>query len=475
MREVRGRGVLLLRLLAQGAQAVRDFSPLLVSVDQDVVPLGVGREETDYGVHGQGPLGRPLFQHRLCLVEQLPGLLAHSLIVEDLGVTAVWVAPAQLPGLEEGVPVDRFEDLLHGEVPEHARAEEAGAHGLIGRQRPVHLQGLLPRLLQAQVPAVLEAGVELVAHLSVRLPRVFGVLLALHGVHHGLADRHRARGIQNVDGCAAVLRRDLDRRVHLGSRGPPMSSGVLMPRSSIRLTTVTISSREGVMSPLRPMMSALCSSAASRIFSQGHITPRSITLKLLQPRTTATIFFPMSCTSPLTVAMMTVPAWLTWSVLSSPDASASASFSASMKGMRWATAFFITRADLMTCGRNILPEPNRSPTTFIPSMSGPSMMCRGRGYSPDVRHTSTSGTMNVSMPRIRACSMRFGTGASRQSQFCAAFSPPPPAPSPFRRTSVGLHLGSSVPANSSMRSVALEQRFSRTSSTYSNSSGSILS
>merc|ERR1719333_1751680 len=138
-------------------------------------------------------------------------------------------------------------------------------------------------------------------------------------------------------------------------------------------------------------------------------------------------------------------------------------------------AFFITRADLMTCGRNILPEPNRSPTTFIPSMSGPSMMCRGRGYSPDVRHASTSGTMNVSIPRIRACSMRFGTGASRQSDFCATFSPPPPAPSPFRRTSVGLHLGSSVPANSSMRSVALEQRFSRTSSTYSNSSGSILS
>ena len=33
---------------------------------------------------------------------------------------------------------------------------------------------------------------------------------------------------------------------------------------------------------------------------------------------------------------------------------------------RYATAFFITRADFTTCGKNILPEPNKSPTTFIP-------------------------------------------------------------------------------------------------------------
>lgn len=58
---------------------------------------------------------------------------------------------------------------------------------------------------------------------------------------------------------------------------PPMSSGVFKPRSSIFLATVTISSREGVMRPDRPMMSAFSASAASRIFSQGVITPKSIT------------------------------------------------------------------------------------------------------------------------------------------------------------------------------------------------------
>ena len=48
------------------------------------------------------------------------------------------------------------------------------------------------------------------------------------------------------------------------------------------------------------------------------------------------------------------------------------------EGVRWATAFFMTRADLTTCGRNILPAPKRSPTTDMPAIRGPSMTRRGR-------------------------------------------------------------------------------------------------
>ena len=80
------------------------------------------------------------------------------------------------------------------------------------------------------------------------------------------------------------------------------------------------------------------------------------------------MFLPMSWTSPLTVAVTTVP------LVRRPGP---ASCRASMNGMRWATAFFITRADFTTCGRNILPSPKRSPTTFMPSMSGPSMTSSG--------------------------------------------------------------------------------------------------
>ncbi len=73
------------------------------------------------------------------------------------------------------------------------------------------------------------------------------------------------------------------------------------------------------------------------------------------------MFLPMSWTSPLTVAITTRPA----------DFVAPGSFSASMYGTRWATARFMTRALLTTWGRNILPAPNRSPTTFMPGHQRP--------------------------------------------------------------------------------------------------------
>mmetsp|Transcript_656 Transcript_656/g.1782 ORF Transcript_656/g.1782 Transcript_656/m.1782 type:complete len:323 (+) Transcript_656:1287-2255(+) len=247
---------------------------------------------------------------------------------------------------------------------------------------------------------------------------------------------------------------------------PPMIRGSFMPRSSIFFATVTISSSDGVMRPDRPITSALCSMAASRILSGGVMTPMSTTLKLLQPSTTPTMFLPMSCTSPLTVAMRKMPA-----CEFSPLVPLSR-FSSSMYGMRCATAFFITRALLMTCGKNILPAPKRSPTVFMPSMRGPSMTCRGLAYFPQLRASSASTTANSSIPLTRAYWIRFSTLSSRHDDCCL---PPAaaPAPVPFFLTAVGLHLGSSVCAYSSMRSVAFSQRLRSTSSTNSSSSLSI--
>ncbi len=54
-------------------------------------------------------------------------------------------------------------------------------------------------------------------------------------------------------------------------------------------------------------MSALAARAASRMVCAGTITPRSITSKSLQRSTTPTMFLPMSCTSPLTVAITITP------------------------------------------------------------------------------------------------------------------------------------------------------------------------
>ena len=83
-----------------------------------------------------------------------------------------------------------------------------------------------------------------------------------------------------------------------------------------------------------------------------------------------TMFLPMSCTSPFTVAKSTFPAF----------AEPEACFSASIAGCKIATAFFIVRAVFTTCGRNIFPAPNRLPTLFIPLINGPSMISTAWAY-----------------------------------------------------------------------------------------------
>lgn len=71
------------------------------------------------------------------------------------------------------------------------------------------------------------------------------------------------------------------------------------------------------MRPDRPMMSAFTSRAVLRMVSQETMTPRSTISKLLHWSTTPTMFLPMSCTSPLTVASTILP------LLEPPDFSAS--------------------------------------------------------------------------------------------------------------------------------------------------------
>ena len=88
---------------------------------------------------------------------------------------------------------------------------------------------------------------------------------------------------------------------------PPIRSGRSSFSRVISLATWHISSRLGVIRPDRPIMSAFSFFAAARMSFEGTITPRSTTSKLLQRRTTPTMFLPMSWTSPLTVAMTILP------------------------------------------------------------------------------------------------------------------------------------------------------------------------
>ena len=184
---------------------------------------------------------------------------------------------------------------------------------------------------------------------------------------------------------------------------PPTMTGVAIPLRCSSSHTFIISSSDGVMSPDSPITSTLCLCAVSTIVCVSTITPRSSTWKPLHCVTTATIFLPISCTSPLTVAIKTVapgvlavPAVPVFPVspvspdnpdipgipvfpdipvfpVSSPRGEAGRGLGGwlggwlglPIYGSSTATAFFITRADFTTCGRNILPSPNSCPTCSI--------------------------------------------------------------------------------------------------------------
>src|SRR5574341_1142418 len=77
----------------------------------------------------------------------------------------------------------------------------------------------------------------------------------------------------------------------------------------------------------------------------------------------------------------------------------------------------MTRADFTTCGRNIFPAPNRSPTTFMPSMSGPSITSIGRAYLR--RASSVSAMPCAEMPLTRAWESRSSTLPERQASSLA--------------------------------------------------------
>ena len=112
--------------------------------------------------------------------------------------------------------------------------------------------------------------------------------------------------------------------------------------------------------------------------------------------------------------------------------------------MRTATAFFITRALLTTCGRNIRPAPNRSPTTFIPAISGPSMTSSGRAAARRASSVSARRCRRR-CPATRAWVSRSSTGLLAPGQVLggARHAPAPPA---YRRGQLEQPLGGVGPA-----------------------------
>ena len=175
-----------------------------------------------------------------------------------------------------------------------------------------------------------------------------------------------------------------------------MKSGISRPLRLNSRQSSSIWYNDGVISPLAPMMDAPRATASSMILSFSTITPRSTTSKPLQLRTMPVIFFPMSCTSPLTVALIINGLCRLLSSL------------AFMCGSSTATASFIILADLTTCGRNIFPAPNNSPTFSMPAIRGPSITLTAAPQ--DERHSSTSSSRWSDRPLTRASASLSSTG-----------------------------------------------------------------
>ena len=137
----------------------------------------------------------------------------------------------------------------------------------------------------------------------------------------------------------------------------------------------------------------------------------------------STKFLPMSCTSPFTVASTRRPLEVCPSTFS-------------IKGSRCATAVFIVSALCKTNGNCICPEPNNSPTTFMPSsrmllmMSSGGIPCAMAVLRSSVSPSRSASMMRCFKTRSRVQSLRSSftastdfTSSNRRSKTLSAFSP----------------------------------------------------
>ncbi|CAB4782944.1 unannotated protein [freshwater metagenome] len=168
--------------------------------------------------------------------------------------------------------------------------------------------------------------------------------------------------------------------------------------------------------PLNPITSTFSFSAASRIALIGCLMPIFTTSYPLLDKMISTRFFPISCTSPFTVASKILPR---------PSSSVFSIF-----GSKNATANFITSAEESTKGSCISPLPNNSPTVFIPSSRWSLMIAKGLIPSAIAKSKSASSPAR-SPSMIRLCNLSCNGKRSNSSALLAR---PEAASTPSKRS-----------------------------------------
>jgi hypothetical protein len=92
-------------------------------------------------------------EHLGCLGKELLGLSTDGLVIKDLGVSTVGVLAAQLPHLEEWLPVDVADQAVQVDIVEDLGANDDWGDWGILTSEGQH-QSLLARLWQSQVLTV---------------------------------------------------------------------------------------------------------------------------------------------------------------------------------------------------------------------------------------------------------------------------------------------------------------------------------
>ena len=114
-------------LLAEEVESLEDLRAGVVGVELDVVADGVGGEEAVDAACGDQLLRDDAVEESVGVGEELAGLFAVLLVVEDARVDAF-----EAPGVEEGRPVDEFAQRCEREVVEDADAGECGRGQIFG-------------------------------------------------------------------------------------------------------------------------------------------------------------------------------------------------------------------------------------------------------------------------------------------------------------------------------------------------------
>src|SRR5205814_1347882 len=114
---------------------------LFASVELDVVTDGAGGEEAVDAAGGDELFGDELIEQLVPLGEELPGLVAVLLVLEDARIDAL-----ELPGVEEGGPVDEVAQGAERKIVQHPHPGEGGGGQILAP--PLDGRPARPGLLQ---------------------------------------------------------------------------------------------------------------------------------------------------------------------------------------------------------------------------------------------------------------------------------------------------------------------------------------